>query len=204
MSILRPLASPPARFEPYPGRMGHKPLLSVVIALLGAALTLPAAAGAAGSDLVAPLSACPNQDNPGAPLAKQVRAMRCMTNYARQRRGKAPLAALSSLDRAAGRKADDILRCDQFDHEACGREFTYWFERVGYRGRCAALGENIAWGTGALGSVRNIFSAWIKSPGHRANILGGFEEIGIGLRIGTLEGNRGAHVWTQAFGSRTC
>lgn len=130
--------------------------------------------------------------------------MRCMTNYARQRRGKPPLAGHGGLDRAARGKSGDILRCDQFAHEACGREFTYWFGRVGYGGRCTALGENIAWGTGSLGSVRNIFGAWIGSPGHRANILGDFEEIGIGLRVGSLEGNTGAHVWTQEFGSRSC
>jgi len=184
--------------------MGRNSLLSLAVALLGLALALPAAAGAAGSDLIAPASACPKQTDPSLPAAKQVQTMRCMVNYARQRRGKPALAGLAALDRAARRKADDILRCDQFDHEACGRGFTFWIERVGYGGRCTALGENIAWGTGSLASVRNIFSAWIRSPGHRANILGGFEEIGIGLRVGTLEGSRGAHVWTQEFGSRSC
>jgi uncharacterized protein YkwD len=177
---------------------------SLVGLLVLLALAPAAAAVAAPSGLIAPASACPGQSNPGAPSAKQARAMRCMTNYARQRRGKPPLAGLPSLHRAARGKSGDILRCDQFDHEACGREFTYWFERVGYGGRCTALGENIAWGTGSLGSVRSIFSAWIDSPGHRANILGDFEEIGIGLRIGGLEGNTGAHVWTQEFGSRSC
>lgn len=167
-------------------------------------LALAPVAAAAPGDLIAPSSSCPGQLNPGAAIAEQARAMRCMTNYARQRRGKPPLSGLASLDRAARGKSGDILRCDQFDHEACGREFTYWFERVGYGGRCAALGENIAWGTGSLGSVRSIFRAWINSPGHRANILGGFEDLGIGLRIGSLEGNPGAHVWTQEFGSRSC
>lgn len=183
--------------------MGHKPLLSVAIALAAFASALPAAAGAANGGLIAPPSACPGQGSPGAPAGKQVRAMRCMTNFARQRRGLPRLAGLPSLDRAARRKSGDLLRCG-FEHEACGREFTYWFGQVGYQGRCTALGENIAWGTGSLGTVRNIFSAWIDSPGHRANILGDFKEIGIGLRVGTLEGQRGAHVWTQEFGSRSC
>jgi uncharacterized protein YkwD len=183
--------------------MGHRSLLGVVAALLGFALALPAAADAASEGLVAPPTACQGQADPGAPTAKQVKAMRCMTNYARQRRGKPRLTGLPSLDRAARGKSGDLLRCG-FDHGACGRDFTYWFEQVGYRGRCTALGENIAWGTGSLGSVRNIFSAWINSAGHRANILGDYEEIGIGLRVGTLEGNGGAHVWTQEFGSRSC
>jgi len=131
--------------------------------------------------------------------------MRCMVNYARERKGLQPLVATSVLDRAAGRKSADILRCDQFDHEACGRQFTYWMERFGYLGGgCGAAGENIAWGTGSLGSVRRIFTAWMHSPGHRSNILGDFADLGVGLRVGTLEGNRGAHVWTQDFGSHRC
>ncbi len=178
--------------------------IAPAVAIVALLLLAPAGAAAARQNLVAPLSACPGQGNPGAPLAKQVRAMRCMTNFARERRGLAPLSRFAKLDRAARGKAGDILRCDQFAHEACGRDFNFWFERVGYRGRCTALGENIAWGTGSLGSVRNIFSAWIRSPGHRANILGQFAELGIGLRKGKLEGNTGAHVWTQAFGSRVC
>jgi hypothetical protein len=86
------------------------------------------------------------------------------------------------------------------------REFTYWMEHFGYLGSsCARAGENIAWGSGPLGSVRSIFSAWIHSDGHRANILSGaFQDFGIGLRIGRLEGISGAHVWTQEFGSRSC
>ena len=184
--------------------MGRKLSGALLPALLCAVAALPATAPAAPSGLIAPTSACPNQADPGAPAAKQVKAMRCMVNYARQRRGKPPLTGLAALDRAARGKSGDILRCDQFDHAACGREFTHWFEQVGYGGRCTALGENIAWGTGSLGSVRNIFSALIHSPGHRANILGGFEDVGIGLRVGTLEGNPGAHVWTQEFGSRSC
>ena len=50
--------------------------------------------------------------------------------------------------------------------------------------------------------MHSIFSAWIHSPGHRENILGPYRQIGIGLRVGGLEGYGGAHVWTQEFGAR--
>lgn len=95
-----------------------------------------------------------------------------------------------------------MLRCDDFDHEACGRDFTYWMQRVGYLGGgCWQAAENIAFGTGSYGTVRAIFRGWIHSPGHRANILDDSQDLGVGLRVGTLEGYRGAHVWTQQFGS---
>lgn len=126
--------------------------------------------------------------------------MLCLVNRARQARGLDPLAAPPSLARAADRKSADILRCDEFSHEACGREFTYWIERVGYRG--CGEGENIAYGSGSYAPPRSIFRMWMRSAGHRENILGAYDDIGIGLRVGTLEGNGGAHVWTQEFGGR--
>jgi len=176
-----------------------RPALAILLAALAVAVLAQPAAAAGPDRLIAPASACPGQADPGAPTAAQERAMRCLTNFARRGRGLPVMAASAPLRRAALHKSADILRCDSFSHEACGREFTYWIERSGYRG--CALGENIAWGNGGLGSVRSIFRAWMRSPGHRENILGSYEEIGIGLRIGALEGHGGAHVWTQDFGS---
>ena len=60
--------------------------------------------------------------------------MLCLVNRARKARGLSPLAAPASLAKAAARKSGDILRCDEFSHEACGRELTYWLDRVGYTG----------------------------------------------------------------------
>ncbi len=131
--------------------------------------------------------------------------MRCMTAFARAQRGLPRLVDSRRLDRAGGRKSADILRCDEFSHEACGRGFAYWMRRFGYlRGGCWRAGENIAWGSGPLGSVRAIFGAWLRSPGHRRNILGPYAQLGLGLRVGTLEGTPGAHVWVQELGSHAC
>jgi uncharacterized protein YkwD len=175
-------------------------ILVVAVSAAGA-LTLVSPAEAVGLErLIAPSSICPNQTDPGAPAGVQARAMRCLTNFVRRGQGLPVLAGGAALDRAAGHKSADILRCDEFSHEACGRAFTYWIERFGYGG-CASA-ENIAWGNGRLGSVRSIFRAWMHSSGHRENILGPYEEIGIGLRVGNLEGRSGAHVWTQDFGSK--
>jgi len=152
--------------------------------------------------LMAPPEACPNQSELDAPAGVQEEAMRCMTNFARQHMGMAGLVDADPLDRSAAEKSGDILRCDSFSHFACGREFTYWMQRVGYiPARCWRAGENIAWGTGDLGTVRSIFRGWIHSPGHLENILGPYSQIGVGLRVGNLEGHSNAHVWTQHFGS---
>jgi uncharacterized protein YkwD len=154
------------------------------------------------STLVAPTSVCANQTDSSASPAEQVTAMRCMTNFARQHDGLGSLGDASQLDTSAVRKSNDILRCDNFSHYACGRQFTYWMQRSGYlAARCWRAGENIAWGSGELGDVRSIFVAWLHSPEHRANLLGRYSQIGIAFRTGTLEGHKGATVWTQDFGS---
>ncbi|MFN8160137.1 MAG: CAP domain-containing protein [Solirubrobacterales bacterium] len=174
--------------------------------LVTVALASLAGAGTAGaikvSRLMAPPSACPHQSDAAAPAGVQEEAMRCMTNFARRHAGSGRLGDLRPLDRSAGEKARDILRCDSFSHEACGRDFTYWMRRVGYLpARCWRAGENIAWGAGSLGTVRSVFRGWMHSPGHRSNILGReFSRFGVGLAVGRLGIRRRAHVWVQHFG----
>jgi len=77
-----------------------------------------------------------------------------------------------------------------------------WIERSGYGG--CSWGENIAYASGTYAAPQMIFQLWMHSAGHRRNILGRFTDIGIGLRVGELDGTGGAHVWTQEFGSRDC
>jgi uncharacterized protein YkwD len=163
-----------------------------LVCVEAACLLAPATAGAA----------CPGQGDASASAAAQEQAVLCLVNQARTNRGLAALAAPGSLARAANHKSTDILRCDEFSHSACGREFTYWFDQVGYRG--CREGENIAYASGSYATPRTIFKLWMGSSGHRRNILGPYREIGIGLRVGRLGDVAGAHVWTQEFGSRDC
>jgi uncharacterized protein YkwD len=131
--------------------------------------------------------------------------MLCLTNYARTHSKLARINASKQLGEAAAGKVKDILRCDEFSHEACGREFTYWMQKSGYlSGSCWGAAENIAWGTGVIGTPRAIMRAWLHSAGHRENILGPYTDIGIGLREGSIEGVEDAHVWVQEFGSHQC
>jgi uncharacterized protein YkwD len=182
--------------------MGRKLLVAFTAFALVGALIAGTAQARRLSALVAPTSVCPNQTDLSQPAGVQEQAMRCMTNFARRRAGLGGLGNTASLDRSAVRKTDDVLRCDSFSHYACGRQFTYWMRRSGYlSARCWRAGENLAWGTDDLGSVRKIFVAWLHSPEHRANLLGRYSQIGVALSVGDLEGHAGAHVWTQEFGS---
>jgi uncharacterized protein YkwD len=182
--------------------MTRKLIVALTAFILVGALIAGTAQARRLSALVAPTSVCPNQTDMSQPTGVQEQAMRCMTNFARQKSGLVELGNASSLDHSAVRKTDDVLRCNTFSHYACGRQFTYWMQRSGYlAARCWRAGENLAWGTGDLGSVRQIFIAWLHSPEHRANLLGRYSQIGVALSVGNLEGHSGAHVWTQEFGS---
>lgn len=152
--------------------------------------------------LIASVSVCPRQENLDAPVEAQEATMRCMISYARSEAGLTGLADDDALEQSAADKAEDVIRCDDFSHFACGRDFTYWMQEAGYMSSpCWRVGENLAWGTDAYGTVRSIFRAWMSSPGHRQNILGDYSQTGISLQVGSLAGQPGTHVWAQHFGS---
>jgi uncharacterized protein YkwD len=153
---------------------------------------------------VAPLEACAGQTATSLSAEEQATVMLCMTNYARAGHGLGRLTLNSQLGLAAEQKSIDIIGCDEFSHYACGRPFAFWDRRFGYLKGCWKVAENIAWGTGSDATVRAIFTAWLESPEHHENILGPYKEIGISLRIGRVESDEGAAVWTEDFGSHQC
>lgn len=161
-----------------------------------------AIATSSGGALIAPAATCPDQEDLDSPPADQEATMSCMVNFARHQAGLNELTGADALAQSAQDKSLDILNCDSFSHFACGREFTYWMKETGYISTpCWRVGENLAWGSGEYGTVRSIFIAWMRSPDHRANLLGDFDETGLSLRVGTLEGNSQAHVWAEHFGT---
>jgi uncharacterized protein YkwD len=168
-------------------------------------LTLASSSAARGLDpqrLIAPAPACAGEEDADAPVAVQEAAMGCMVNFARRQAGLPKLGDSGTLDRSAASKAADILRCDDFSHQACGRDFLYWFRSDGYLDdRCWRAGENLAFGTGRLGTVRSILKGWLHSPEHRANMLASrYQQFGIALRVGGLSGRPDAHLWVNHFG----
>ena len=175
-------------------------VLSPLVLGLVAALALAFAPGASARSIafhaseVAPAPVCPGQTTAGMSPEEQVGVMLCMTNYARAVNGMPPLTQSRPLGMAAEGKSADIISCDEFSHEACGRPFTFWDKKYGYLKGCWKAGENIAWGTGNLSTVGSIFTAWLQSPEHHENILGPYKKIGIGLEVGNLEGNEEAAV----------
>ena len=140
---------------------------SLVVLSLGAAVGL----GAAGA--VARAKDPSIATDSGASLSATEAAVVARTNDARAKRGLGPLAADAALMNGARRQASWMARNRNLSH---GQGVT----------------ENIAMGqSSALETVAD----WMRSDGHRANILGSHSRIGVAM----ARAADGTVYWCQQF-----
>jgi uncharacterized protein YkwD len=149
-----------------------KPLL---IALAVAALVAPTTALASGLT---------------APETSLLREM----NRVRAQHGLAQLRYDAHLERAARAHSREMIASNTFAHGAFGSRMLQ-FDVTG-----SLAGENLAWGTGSLGTAGGVVASWLASPEHRANLLRpSFRRVGVGELVGSFRGYRGARVVTADF-----
>lgn len=114
-----------------------------------------------------------------------------LVNSERGQHGCGALSVNPQLTLAAQRQSDDMVARHFFSHtnpdgvgpgariSATGYHWSTW-------------GENIAYGQQ---TPTDVMTAWMNSPGHRANILNcAFQEIGVGVNL-----DSGTPYWTQDF-----
>ena len=176
-------------------------------ALAGFALALVAALALASPASAPAAAKCANQNaSPGSVGTDTAeRTVLCLLNRERVRHDVPKLDRHRLLDKPSARHSRLMVRDKCFDHECPGEPDLG--ERLSkYLGTSGGgWGENIAWGTGELGTPRNIVNSWMKSEGHRHNILDpDFEDIGLGIVWGSpTPGVRGdAGTFTTDFGYR--
>lgn len=186
---------------------GSTPARKALVALFASvALALLLTASADGGELsakrlLAPASACAGSNDPRASAETQMRAVACLINHARSREHRSQLGQSAALTRAAALKGQQVASCSDFSHTPCGSDFTSTFRRAGYR--YSSVGENLYAGPWGRVSAREVVLAWLRSPGHRANMLApGFRQIGAApVRAKGLLGNQVSVVWTATFGT---
>jgi uncharacterized protein YkwD len=172
-------------------------------ALTSVLLAAPAAASASGSwdSLLAPESACPDQSDSTLPTSVQEQTMVCMNRWARAQEGLGGLHVSKQLRSSSARKARDIRRCQDFNHDACGRDAFYWFKRVGFLRGTFGAGENLELGNAEAATVRGAMSAWLNSDEHRSVLLTqNFDDVGISMVSGQFKGYSGVAIWVAHFG----
>lgn len=131
----------------------------------------------------------------GKPLTRQ--GVIQWTNTNRATNGRTALTENATLDKGAEKKLADMFAKQYFEHVSpSGVGPGQLAASVGYQ--YAVIGENLALGN--FDGDKDLVTAWMNSPGHRANILNPqFIEIGVAVGQGTFEGKT---VWlaVQEFG----
>ncbi len=118
------------------------------------------------------------------------------TNRQRRKEGLQKLKSDLQLSKAAQGHADDMDDVSRYlGHQSSdGRGFRERIDEAGYDWR--SIRENVASGQK---SARAVVQAWMKSPGHRENILSNdIAEIGIGFAV---DDATGMTYWVQKFGA---
>jgi uncharacterized protein YkwD len=131
--------------------------------------------------------------------------LRSLVNSTRAQYGLPRLHRAVRLDRSALLKAEDIRSCRSFSHTPCGNSFTRTFQQTGYFGGHVRVGENLYWGSGGLGTPANAIGAWLRSPPHRANLLGrGWRDVGVGMVYSpSIFGASSVWIFVLQFGRHT-
>ncbi|MCC2630754.1 MAG: YkwD protein, partial [Candidatus Paceibacter sp.] len=123
-----------------------------------------------------------------------------LTNMERTKLGVSGLSRNVLLDQAATAKLQDMFDRQYFDHVSPdGKGPGFLATQAGYT--YVVVGENLAMGT--FDTDAALVEAWMKSQGHRENILNArFTEIGVAVGHGTYNGER---IWiaVQEFGKPT-
>jgi uncharacterized protein YkwD len=123
-----------------------------------------------------------------------------LQNRKRDSKGLRRLCVHPKLQKIARSHSKDMIERDYFSHntKGSGRTPEQRAKRAGYNYRY--FGENISYGD----SPGRVFDMWMKSDGHRKNILNGkFKEVGIGAKTGHFKpAGRTTTVYTVDFGTR--
>ena len=114
-----------------------------------------------------------------------------LVNQIREENGLEPFVYNVTLAQVARAHSQDMIDRNFFSHTNPDGEDP--FDRMRDNGLSFSMAaENIAAGQRTPEEVVN---SWMNSEGHRANILGGCEELGVGLALGGSYG----YYWTQCF-----
>ncbi len=108
-----------------------------------------------------------------------------------------PLAESATLDAIAAVRINDMFTQQYFAHVGPqGQSAVTVASSVGYAN--LALGENLA--LGLYAGDAGVVTAWMNSPGHRANILNAhYTQIGVAVREGVFNGQE-TWIAVQVFG----
>jgi uncharacterized protein YkwD len=182
-------------------RLRHaRPHALILLCLLALAAVAPRATAA---DACEDADIRPASDN----LERVSASVSCLVSAARSERNLPPLRESGQLRNAAQGMTDLMVRRSFFSHQTpSGRTLADRVQATGYLPGTDRwlLGENLAWGRGALATPRAIVDGWLSSAEHRANTLApGYEDVGVGVTLGSPQaGDQSGATYVIDFGTR--
>src|SRR5262249_19638745 len=116
----------------------------------------------------------PPNDGPQACPASVRAAVVARVNAERRAAALRPLASDPGLGRAARERAGAMASANRLSHSG-------WQSAIHRHDTASNIGENVAFN---YPSADAVVDAWMRSPGHRANMLGrSFHRIGVGCTV---------------------
>jgi uncharacterized protein YkwD len=172
-----------------PGNANHRP---------------KSANGVAGGEACQNTDITPAADN----LDTANEAILCLVNGERAVESLPPLTQNPQLDKAASGMAARMVSEHFFSHDTPdGKNVVDRVQPTGYipSGGDWVVGENLAWGSGALSTPQAIVNGWMNSPGHKANVLApDYKDIGLAAAMGSpTTTNSGGTVYVNNFGAKS-
>jgi uncharacterized protein YkwD len=153
---------------------------------------------------------CPNGDvMPADDNVAQLNAtILCLVNGERAVQSLPALGENSELDQSANGMCQRMITEHFFSHDTPdGKTIVDRVQPTGYIPNSGdwVVGENLAWGSGALSTPQAIVNGWMNSPGHKANILApDYKDIGLAACNGTpTTTNSGGTVYVNNFGAKS-
>lgn len=133
------------------------------------------------------------------PSASEIRTMEkklmTLVNKERDKHSLSPLVELDMLSKCAKKHSQNMAEGRvKFGHDG----FEDRVKAVQKYARHNALGENVAYTYYIEHPLKTAVDGWMKSPSHRENILGDFQETGIGIVVSS----EGRYYMTQLFAKK--
>jgi uncharacterized protein YkwD len=140
-------------------------------------------------------------------LAHESEVIFCLMNAMRANAGLPALRQQDQLGQASVAHSEDMVSNKYFAHDSLdGRDVVARLKDASYIPKTGSwvIGENLAWGAGALATPKALVNAWMNSPPHRENLLASdFQEVGMGVVLGTPSKDAASGVTvTTDFGTR--
>lgn len=131
------------------------------------------------------------------PVEEMEKSLFAMVNRERVKEGLKPLIFEKKAYEAARNHSADMAKREYFNHNSPeGESVTGRLQKLNFEFTNTGWGENIASCLNYKNPLDVVLKGWMKSPGHRKNILNSKYKYGA---IGIARNDKGRYYFTQVF-----